>query len=173
MSEPAAFQATFADFRLVKGRKVAQFVVEVPLEAADHALAMLGGLPQPDTDRWVAVARLNPSPGVPVVGSDGTDEPRVAPLTTADGSAPGETKVYTLANKIGMRCNDKQFQRWIAVREEAEPSDFDATAAAGYVRRYCGVRSRAEITPDSEAAILWSVLETEFMRDNGMMAEPR
>jgi hypothetical protein len=57
--QPAAIQATFADFRLIKGRKQAQLVLEIPIEEADNALAVLGGIPQPQSDCWVAVARLN------------------------------------------------------------------------------------------------------------------
>jgi hypothetical protein len=45
--QPAATQGTFSDFRLIKGRKVCQIVIEVPIEQADQALAALGGLPQP------------------------------------------------------------------------------------------------------------------------------
>jgi hypothetical protein len=59
MSDPAAIRGTFADFRLIKGRKVAQMVVEIPIEEADAALATLGGLPQPAAERWVALAALN------------------------------------------------------------------------------------------------------------------
>jgi hypothetical protein len=47
--EPAAIQASFADFRLIKGRKQAQIILEIPIEGADAALAALGGIPQPHT----------------------------------------------------------------------------------------------------------------------------
>jgi hypothetical protein len=33
-------------------------VLEIPIEEADNALAVLGGIPQ-QSDCWVAVARLN------------------------------------------------------------------------------------------------------------------
>lgn len=57
--EPAAIRASFSDFRIIKGRKQAQLILEVPIEEADNALAVLGGIPQPQSDCWVAVARLN------------------------------------------------------------------------------------------------------------------
>jgi hypothetical protein len=50
--EPAAVKATFSDFRLIKGRKQAQLVLEIPIEEADRALAALGGIPQPQSDHW-------------------------------------------------------------------------------------------------------------------------
>lgn len=57
-----AISATFSDFRIVKGRKVAQLIFETPLEAADEALRMLGGLPRPDAERWVGIAPLKAKP---------------------------------------------------------------------------------------------------------------
>jgi hypothetical protein len=56
--KPAAFSATFSDLKVVKTRGVAQFIFEAPLEAADHALNVLGGMPQPMKERWVAIARM-------------------------------------------------------------------------------------------------------------------
>lgn len=54
----AAFRATYSDFRLVKGRKVVQFVFEVPLEAADEAFKAVGGMPNPMAEQWFAIAKL-------------------------------------------------------------------------------------------------------------------
>jgi hypothetical protein len=56
--KPAAFSATYSDLRLVKTRKVVQFVFEVPLEAAGHAMNVLGGMPSPMKEEWFAIARL-------------------------------------------------------------------------------------------------------------------
>ena len=42
----AAIKATFSDFKLIKTRKVAQLVMEIPVEQADAALKALGGLHQ-------------------------------------------------------------------------------------------------------------------------------
>jgi hypothetical protein len=58
MDKPAAFSATYSDFKVIRTRDTAQFIFEVPLEAADHALNILGGVPQPMKERWVAIARL-------------------------------------------------------------------------------------------------------------------
>jgi hypothetical protein len=58
MDKPAAFSASYSDFKIVKTRDAAQFIFEVPLKAADHALKVLGGVPQPMEERWVAIAML-------------------------------------------------------------------------------------------------------------------
>lgn len=58
MDTPAAFSATYSDLKLIKTRKVVQFVFEVPLEAAEHAMNVLGGMPSPMSEKWFAIARL-------------------------------------------------------------------------------------------------------------------
>jgi hypothetical protein len=58
MNEPSAIKATFADFKIVKTRKLAQLIFEIPIEQADSALAALGGIPRSDAERWVAIALL-------------------------------------------------------------------------------------------------------------------
>jgi hypothetical protein len=97
----------------------------------------------------------------------------VAPHAMKGDPAPGETRTYTLANRIGMRCREPAFQAWVAMREGAEPSAFDATATANYVRCYCGVESRAFIAPGTGAAALWSVLEGAFLEATGQFTEAR
>lgn len=176
----AVFQATFADFRIVKGRKVAQVVVEVPLEAADNALAMLGGLPQPDKDRWVAVARLNGSPGSPTpeVQRLASDRGDAAPTPTVErrGESGEQTKerrpfhTLPLPQQVALRCADPHFQAWCA------PDDcpvWGEPETAIWVRQQCDVHSRAEIKPGSLAATAWKRLETAFLESTGQMPEAR
>jgi len=55
----AAFQATYSDWRLIKGRKCVQVVFEVPVEQADQAYQVLGGMPDPSKSVWCAIARMN------------------------------------------------------------------------------------------------------------------
>src|SRR5690348_1035465 len=72
----AAFQATYSDWKVVKGRKVVQVVFELPLETADAAYQALGGMPIPANEVWCGIARLAGSSAVeqrtvtaPVAGS--------------------------------------------------------------------------------------------------------
>jgi hypothetical protein len=85
---PAVFRATFSDFRPVKGRKVLQIILEVPIEEGDGALRVLGGLPQPHQERWVAVARL-----------ETTDKPA--------------QDIARLAQLAAMKCQDPAFKKFI------------------------------------------------------------
>lgn len=58
MEKPAAFSASYSDWRLVKGRKVVQIVFEVPMEAAGHAYNVLDGMPKFGSEQWFAIARM-------------------------------------------------------------------------------------------------------------------
>ena len=59
---PAVFTASYSDWRVVKGRKVVQIILEVPLEAAGHAYNVLGGMPNFGSEKWFAVARMKEQP---------------------------------------------------------------------------------------------------------------
>jgi hypothetical protein len=130
---PAATQGSFADFKLVKTRKTAQIIIEVPIEEADKALQALGGLPQPMSETWVAIARLE-------------TKQRVVPLK------PDNTK---LSFEAALRCREPLFQRYLGVPNEDE--------AAKSVRRYCGISSRAGLNTDPKAAMAWRTLDAQFL----------
>ena len=55
-----AFRASYSDWKLIRTRKVVQIVLEVPVEEADAAYQVLGGMPNPAESFWCAVARLQP-----------------------------------------------------------------------------------------------------------------
>lgn len=58
MSEAMAFEGFLGHVKFIQGRKVAQFIVEVPTELAMKALESIGGIPRPDEPFAVAVARI-------------------------------------------------------------------------------------------------------------------
>ncbi|NNM75013.1 hypothetical protein [Enterovirga aerilata] len=148
MSAPAAISGTFADFRTVKGRKVAQLVIEIPIEQADAALHALGGVPRPDDPKWVAVARLNS--GL----SKATDsDPEVAPKRSFASLPP--------AQQAALQCRREAF--WRFLREEYnQPSVQDEESAAAVVRSICKVTSRSEIATGSTAAAAWFRVNEHF-----------
>lgn len=53
-----AIEATFVDYRRVKGRKVHQIIFEVPSERWPEAYKVLGE-PTIDASDWFAIARMN------------------------------------------------------------------------------------------------------------------
>jgi hypothetical protein len=136
--EPAAIEASFSDFRIIKTRKQAQLIFEVPLEQADAALATLGGLPQPHAEQRVAVARLN-----------GVEKPKP------------EANNTKLSLQAVMRCKEPLFWRFLTT-QTVQPVE-NETDAASVVRVLCGVESRSGLNTDPNAATLWRILSAEFL----------
>ena len=131
----AAIAGTFADLRTVKTRGICQLVIELPIEQADHALEMLGGVPQPGKEKWVGVARLQEPPrSVHVssgeVGHTGPDLPTdhrgqagdAGPLPastagalsqgTAEKRTPRKWSSMKWVERFGILCEDRDFIAW-------------------------------------------------------------
>lgn len=149
MTTPAAIKATFSDFKIVRGRKCAQLVFEIPLELADASLAALGGLPQAATERWFGIARLDPK------------KIEQAPAHDKDRRVFSE---MPLPQQIGIRCNEPAFRGFIEIRKDIPIQRMERMAdeCADYVRKYCEVTSRSEIRPGSFAAKRWKELDDGF-----------
>jgi hypothetical protein len=135
--QPAAIQATFSDVKLIRSRKVCQIILEIPLEQADAALATLGGIPQPHSERWVALARLN----------------GYAPEPKPDKDRKRWEDVK-LSMQAGMRCEEKAFQTFMSAK--------DAEECARGVRGYCGVDSRSGLNDNPAAAERWCDLDRSY-----------
>lgn len=137
MNASAAIQASYADFRLVKSRKVVQLVFEVPLEKANEAIGVLGGMPDPAAEVWVAVARLQSE-------TKHTEKPK----RTFDQ--------MSYAEQAGMTCQDGRFKAFLRERHGVT---YDP---AEYVRKFCDVSSRADIRPNTSAAGQWRALVSQY-----------
>jgi hypothetical protein len=135
----AAFRATFSDFRIVKGRKMAQIVLETPLEEADAALEVLGGVPRPDAERWVAVARLETQPAK-------VEKP----------------KGPTASQRAWALCNTRSFKSWIDDDFGADRGQMDEEQCADILRKRLGITSRGELDTNPEARARFETLEREY-----------
>jgi hypothetical protein len=145
LKSPAAIRGTFADFRLIKSRKVAQLVVELPIEEADAALVTLGGLPQPAAERWVALAALN--------------------VTSIKPQEKRRFEELKSAMQAGIRCNEPAFWRFLNELPDISSNELirDEPGAAQLVRAYCGVASRSSLNLDPKAAAKWQELDARYM----------
>lgn len=147
-----AISAAFADFRIVKGRKVAQFVFETPLEAADDALSKLGGLPRPDAERWVGIA--------PLVGKPKAEQKPEAP-------APEPEKVkerrpfHTLprSQQAAILINDAAFQSWVGSNRTPEETD-------QMLKAHMGITSKRDLDRPAHAE-KWDRMVATFRADAG------
>lgn len=153
-----AISAAFADFRIVKGRKVAQFVFETPLEAADDALSKLGGLPRPDAERWVGIA--------PLVGKPKAEQQPEAP-------APEPEKVkerrpfHTLprSQQAAILINDASFQWWVGSNRNAAETD-------QMIKAHMGIASKRDLDQDIYAQ-KWDRMVEEFRAASGRVTWER
>lgn len=165
----AAFQAAYSDWRIVKGRKVIQVVFELPLEAADTAYQVLGGMPIGASEIWCAIARLTdpepqrapspsssvaasprPEPGIPV----GADKYVPAP----DG--PRKFAALPYAQQAAMRCREPIYR--VFLREMCAKGTTTHDECAEAIRDLCEVESRADIRAGTDAEAKWLELEKWF-----------
>ena len=89
MTAPAAIQGDYVDLRFVKGRKVCQVVIEIPIEAGESFVAAFG--------------TPNPANGVPVA------------LARIAANAKPERKGGKMAQRAGILCNERSFQMFLDV----------------------------------------------------------
>lgn len=142
MTKLAAIQGTFSDFRTVKGRKVAQLIIEVPIELATAAITTLGGVPNPTDPKWVAIAMLAKEP------AQADEDPR---RTWEDLPA---------AQQAAIRCGELDFRRYLHRHHRLPVSSQDE--AAQQVREWCGVESRRELNTNSIARDIWRRLDADY-----------
>lgn len=148
-----AILATFADFKLVKSRAVAQLVFEVPVEQADAALTALGGLPRADLERWAGIAPLDKTAvaarhadgGVPHAPVKGGDKP---------GHSRRQFTSLPRSQQAAMRCDDYDFQVWLGVV---------GTGTDAALKARLAITSKKELDTDPEAAKRWDTLLNEYL----------
>lgn len=66
-----------------------------------------------------------------------------------------------LPSQVAIRCQDEAFQRFISNKIGLN-GPYGEAAAIDWVRRSCGVMSRADITKGSAAELLWESIEEKF-----------
>ena len=104
MSDPAAFRATYSDWKLIRTRKCVQLVFEVPIEESNKAYEVLGGMPNPACEVWCAVARLvNPA-----------EEVAQQPPPSAIPDKAGAPR-YSLSQRAVLLCKQPIFRRFLGV----------------------------------------------------------
>lgn len=132
---PAAFEATYSDWKLVKSRKVVQIVLEVPMEKADLAYQVLGGMPNHAAEAWLAVARMNGK-------AEQKDRKRWHDLS--------------VAQQAGIRCNEVAFHQFLAFKLERKQPE-DEKDAATILRNYFKVNTRKDIPANA-----WNEFDGEY-----------
>jgi hypothetical protein len=156
MSNAAAIQATYSDLKVIRGRKVCQIVMEIPLEASEAFVAAFG-MPNPAKETWVALALLDKK--AVQHKDDGVQAPKNVRRAFHE---------LTLAEQSAIKCGDRVFQRFLFEKHMMRDEDFEAggqtaiDAAATAVRVACGVNSRSDILPNTPAGDKWRDVLRDF-----------
>jgi hypothetical protein len=77
------------------------------------------------------------------------------------------------AQQAGILCNDPQFQRFAATRSGMPGKQFNASAAAEYLRSICQINSRTMLNISKPAQAQFAALRTEFDAWSGKIAQQR
>ena len=148
MTAPAAVMGDYCDLKFIKSRKVAQVIVEIPIEASAAFVAAFG-TPSQATGVPVAIARIDPK------AASETAKPSQEPSTK-------DKKIWRdlrPSQQAGMRCNEPAFWGFLYDKyDSAQGTD----AASNFVRDFCGVKTRADILEGTRAAQKWADLDREY-----------
>lgn len=133
----AAFKASFHSLRSVVGRKQIQLVFEVPNEQLGLVASIL------EQDNWYGIAKLDVQPAAV--------EPK-----------PKNRE----AQKAAILCDDPRFHTFVWEKDnfiqafnKKDGVPMPSEICAEYIRDYCGVPSRSQLTPDLSA---WKSLQAEY-----------
>lgn len=165
----AVIKAAYADYRRVKGRKCLQLILEIPLEQAPQVHEAFGE-PLPDGSTWVAVARLENSLDYhhkTVHDGEGAGAPGMAAQAeTVPAPEPPSphrlTKGGKLCQRAAIMCGEGSFWKFFAERYKPFVINDDIRDSPTFVRRFCGVTSRAELDHNPEAASKFLDLESRY-----------
>lgn len=156
MNSPAAFKATYSDWKLVKTRGVVQVIFEVPLADSDAAYEILGGMPNQSNERWFGIAALKSQQEE---APESRQDQAASPNDDSDGPRREWREVQPSA-QAAMRCDQAPF--WAFLREECNERVATSDDAATAVRKLCAVNSRAHFNTNEPARKRWLQLDGRF-----------
>lgn len=156
----AMISGTFADFKLVKTRSVAQLVVEVPIEQADSALKLLGGVPQPGAEKPVAVARL----AVETQAAPPAQARRAAARNPDEAKPKRPWSELKLSARAAIICGEPEFWRWAQAQGPYGITIEMSTQAADWLRWKTSVGSRKDYETYEGAGRRYLQIEEKYLQ---------
>jgi hypothetical protein len=147
----AAFSACYSDWKLIRTRKTVQIVLEIPVEKSNEAYSALGGMPDSGAEVWVAVARLDTSKiksGESAPDREADGQLGRSPVSRSHKPVAPDRR---LAQRAGILSAEPLFHRYL--EEVSKMEKIEEADAATYIRTKCGVESRKDIIPGTDAAI--------------------
>jgi hypothetical protein len=77
-----------------------------------------------------------------------------------------------LPQQAGIIANDERFRAFVGERITTTGTTVSASAAAEFIRTFCGIRSRKHLPYDDAAQRKFATLRTEFDAWTGKIATP-
>jgi hypothetical protein len=152
-----AFKAVYADWKLIKTRSTLQIVLEVPVNESDKAYRVLGGMPDPSTSVWVAVARLqdhadasSPPDTASATAEQGHSAPPSSTVASALPHKPRRFDAMPLSSQASMLCHEAPW--WAYIRENwiGERQCYGEEGARQAIYRRYGITTRSQILAGTE-----------------------
>ena len=137
----AVITGTYSDFKLIKTRQVAQMIIEVPLEKAEHIIKVFG-VPKPKEEKWVAVAHMR------------TEKIQV------------NNRATQAIQQAGILGKDPAFGSWLRAARgmsEIDPKNHETIENA--IRSLIGVRSRADMRTNEQSLAMWESLVDSYLQN--------
>lgn len=152
----SAILGTFADAKSIKTRGVYQLLIEIPIENADHALRVLGGIPQPAEERWVGVAPVA-APKKPADETTTAKPSEATPEPVKTDTADWSEAKRKMVQRSGIIRNEPSFHAYVKNgwhvlwNHERHKDEADNERAAYFIRTSCGVKSCRDLDPDGKS----------------------
>ena len=137
MTTNRVIQGTYADFKIVKTRNVAQMIVEIPLESAQEAINIFG-VPNPSVEQWVAIAVLHSN------------------VVQRNEDAVNAIK------QAGMLCKSESFGKFLQAKFVPEVTPEQPESIADGLRKVLGIKSRTEFHQNDDARIAFNRIKGEY-----------
>lgn len=157
----AIFQATYSDWRVIKGRKVVSISFEVPLEQADLAYQVIGGMPDPSRSAWFAIASLTQEAGSSSGKTSDFDSDNGGSTPPPAAKERRRFDELPLSQQAALACNDPVFRAYL--REDRCWPALNSDEAANSIRGELGIASRSALDHDKIAAHEWTALYEDYL----------
>ena len=155
MSDHAAIAAQAVDIQNDRQHKgFIKVTLHVPAEIGAQLTDTLGW-PTYTQPVPVALARLNPN-AIKSGDAPGREVERNTDRPSTSRSHKPVAPDKRLAQRAGILCAEPLFRKWLG--EISKMANVTEDEAAVYVREKCGVKSRSEIIPGTEAGLLFDEL---------------
>ena len=154
----AAFTACYSDWKLIRTRATVQIVLEIPIEKADSAYQVLGGMPIAGKEIWVAVARLaddlpetdtntDDAFGAATLAAIGKARPPASPhgepVTTQPEKQRRRFSSLPLPQQAALLCQEPSF--WNFLREHFDAITAQSNSSDDALKMILNIRSKRDI----------------------------